>query len=107
MDQDDLIAKHPEFAAARKAELQRFTASLESRQESLPPGLKYGEPRVGLYGHHNMLLCTIEHVGDDYFLVTYGIDEVNRKAFATRFVTSISWQDNLPFSTSVSRVPAE
>lgn len=104
MDQDELAEKHPEFAAARDAELKKFTESLESRKHELPAGVTYGEPRVGLYGYHNMLLCTVAHVGDDYFLVTYGFDEVKRKVFATRFVTSISWQDKLPLSTSVSRI---
>lgn len=107
MDQEDLAKKHPEFAVAREAELKRFTESLKNREHELPPGVKYGEPRVGLYGYHDMLLCTVVHVGDDYFLVTYGIEQVKRKAYPTRFVASITWQDSLPFSSSVSRIKTE
>ncbi|WP_164101988.1 hypothetical protein [Candidatus Laterigemmans baculatus] len=107
MDEEELAAKHPEFAAARDAELKRFSESLKKREPDLPPGVKYGEPRVELYVSRETLLCTVVSVGENYFLVTYGIDEVKRKAFATRFVTSIAWQDELPLSPAVSRIRAE
>ena len=103
---DELAEKHLSVKRQRDEQLREFAASLEARQEDLPPNVEFGEPRIGLSFDRRELLCKIEPVGDDYFLIRYGDDLKSGRVLATAFVTTIQWHAKgaLNFSTSVGHV---
>ena len=103
---DELAEKHLNVKRLRDEQLRKFAASLAAKRDDLPPNVEFGEPRIGLSFDQRELLCKIENVGDDYFLIRYGDDLKSGRVLATAFVTTIQWHAKgaLNFTTSVEHV---
>ncbi len=101
---DELAAKYEkvskEFERIRKEQV----TSHASRQNELPAGTTFGEPRVSLMVNPLETLYTIIQKGDDYILVSTAIAPKKRRVISTRYIFQIDWEDGLNFNVTVPRV---
>lgn len=83
-----------------KKELARVRAeAIAERSGTLPipkPGTSQPRVDVGLNAHNNETFYVITHVGEDYILLSGISNRLKRRAMSINFVSSISWNDQLP-----------
>ncbi|MCU0720478.1 MAG: hypothetical protein MUC83_12290 [Pirellula sp.] len=101
---DKLAAKYETVATRLEQTRKDYIKSLQSRVKDLPPGKEYGQPRIGLQLNPRESFHKITAIGDDYILVTSSLAPTKRRVFATRFISSIHWRDELEFNASVEQV---
>lgn len=100
---DELAAKYKSVADSRAKTLQEATASWELRRKENASGRDSGTPQVSLFIDRREQLYRIVHVGNDYLLVSYEDNTNRQRAFATKYISSIRWHDELRFRTSIRR----
>ena len=101
---DELASKYERVATGLEQTRKDFVTSLQSRTKDLPPGKEFGEPKLGLQLNTMESFYKITAIGDDYILVTNSVAPTKRRVFATRFISSINWDDGLEFNSSVEYV---
>ena len=101
---EDLASKHEKVASEIERIRKNTIVSLQTSKEKLPAGKEYGEPTIGFRSNPRESFYKIASTGDDYILVTRATAPENRRVFATRFVSSINWRDELPLSVSLTHV---
>ncbi len=101
---EELSAKYEKVASQLERTRKEIFASLKSDPLQIPPGKEYGEPSIGLRINQRESLCKILATGDDYILVTSAASPSKRRVIATRFVSSITWNEELPLTWSVPHV---
>jgi len=104
MPMEELAAKYERVASAIARKREEVLASLQAEKAELPDDVEHGEPQIRLRYRPTESFYQVVSVGDDYFLATNARTPGSRRAFATRYVSSINWRDDLPFSVSVPRV---
>ncbi len=103
MPVEELAAKYERIAIAIARKREEVLASLQAEKVEPPDNLEHGEPRIRLRYPPTESFYQVVSVGDDYFRATNARTPGSRRAFATRYVSSINWRDDLPFSVSVPR----
>jgi hypothetical protein len=101
---DELASKYERVATGLEQTRKDFLQSLPSRTEDLPPGKEFGEPKSRLNLNPRESFFKIVATGDDYILVSSPSAPTKRRVFATRFISSIGWREELEFSASVDYV---
>lgn len=96
---EELASKYDRVAREMELARKEAVASLKSTN--------YGEPKMSIVTNAREVFYRIAAVGEDYILVTYATNTKKRRAFAIRFVSSIQWRDELPFTWSASRIENE
>lgn len=104
MPMEELAAKYERVASAIARKREEVLASLQAAKAELPDDVEHGEPQIRLRYGPTESFYQVVSVGDDYFLATNARTPGSRRAFATRYVSTINWRDDLPFSVSVPRV---
>jgi hypothetical protein len=102
---EELGQKYPKVSDKAAKALADYRSSIEARRSentrrpSLPSSV---EPFVALAVDRAALLCTVLHVGEDYFFVTYSEDNSKKQVIAKQAVSRIRWaSDDLRFRTSL------
>jgi hypothetical protein len=95
MPVEELAAKYERLAIAIARKREEVLASLQAEKVELPDNLEHGEPRIRLRYPPTESFYQVVSVGDDYFLATNARAPGSRRAFATRYVSSINWRDEI------------
>ena len=101
---EELTAKYPDVAKRRDDAIANAKKAIASQTVKLRPGQGYGETKARADVDHRVLLCKVIHVGADYILIEYANSSARRRAFSTRYLTSIRWGDPVRISTSTPRI---
>lgn len=101
MDSRQMTLEQLELKYERvKRELARVRAeAIAERLGTLAipkPGAAQPKVDVGLRAHNNETFYVITHVGEDYILLSGISNRLKRRAMSINFVSSISWNDQLP-----------
>lgn len=101
---EELTSKYERVATELVRTRKDILTSLQSSAKDIPPGKVYGEPEISLRTNQRESFYKIAATGDDYLLVTNATSPTKRRVLATRFISSINWRDELPFTWSVPHI---
>jgi hypothetical protein len=101
---EELTSKYERVAKDLERTRKEILTSLQSNTADIPPGKEYGEPEISLRTNQRESFYKIAATGDDYILVTNAMSPTKRRVLSTRFISSINWRDELPFTWSVPHV---
>lgn len=104
---DELEKKYPSVSEKAAEALANYQSSPEARASGNVKGTNFvREPSIELDVDRTTTLCTVLHVDDDYFLVTYGDDSSKkRQVIAKQAVNRIRWaSDDVRFKTSLRTI---
>ncbi|MEZ6086793.1 MAG: hypothetical protein R3C05_01920 [Pirellulaceae bacterium] len=108
LKREELEKKYPNVSEKAAKALAGYESSIEAQTSGTDrgPGFRSNvAPFVELDVDRATTLCTVLHVAEDYFLVTYGEDNSKKQVIAKQAVTRIRWASgDLRFKTSLRPV---
>lgn len=106
VDDDELEDRFPSVAAAIRTAIEAEKKTWQDRFNQIPKGKKPSyEARFSVSSKEQ--LATVEHVGEDYVMLSSQRNPNARYAIALRWVTSLGWRNELPVIAYTRFVAAE
>ncbi len=106
VDDDELEDRFPSITAAKRTAIEAEKKSWQDRLNQIPKGKQPShEARLSVASKEQ--LATVEHVGEDYVMLSSQRKPTERYAISLRWVTSIGWRNEVPVLAYTQFVAAE